>query len=264
MGFNLNRAMSGAGSAIADAALLSLRETLEMARDKARQEWASSESALNREHQSNLSQRQLDATAEQGRLTREHQSSEGNLTRQHQASEGKATRQLQLQIAEAHEKAAGSRHQASMGVQMAQLNALKEQVTLVPQADGTIMKMTKDGQTKGLVTGLDGKPVVGPKDVGAVTKLIIETNNKYLSALEQDMKTAVTPEEKDSIRAKMEEVRNQSMALLGQKKPKPDGEGQGGSGVDWSRFLGPQPSQASASPGRPVRGVISRYLPEGQ
>lgn len=274
MGFNLNRAMAGAGAAVADAGLLALRNELEQRRDQARMEWQSRENTITRKHASAEAEKTRGHQAEQARLTRQHASSEaektrghqaeqGRLSRQHATSEGEATRSLQRDLARQREGAASARHKQSIDLQMATLKAQKEKVSLVPQADGRILKMKQDGTAAGYVTGPDGKEIVGPKNVGETAKLIIDGNNKYIAALTQDLKTAVDEEEKSAIRSAIDNAHQQNQRLLGlvsgkqpAKDASPGATNVGASGVDWSQFLGT--SSGGGRPGQIVRGLIER------
>ena len=113
-------------------------------------------------------------------------------------------RKLQRDLEASRETAAGNRHKQTIGVQMAQLKAAQEKVTLVPQADGSMMKMAPDGRNLGLFQDSEGKVVYGPKDIPKSTQLMMETNNKLIASLTAEMRIAESPEEKAVIRTQME------------------------------------------------------------
>src|SRR3990167_7589540 len=113
-------------------------------------------------------------------------------------------RKLQRDLEASRETAAGNRHKQTIGVQMAQLKAAQEKVTLVPQADGSMMKMAPDGRNLGLFQDSEGKVVYGPKDIPKSTQLMMETNNKLIANLTAEMRIAESPEEKAVIRTQME------------------------------------------------------------
>lgn len=117
-------------------------------------------------------------------------------------TENELNRTLQRELEASREKATGERHRQTIGVQMAQLELAKKHTTLVPQADGSMIKMTPDGRSEGTLTDLSGNIVYGPKDIAKSSQLMMETNNKVLEGLKDEMRTAIGEEEKAAIRAK--------------------------------------------------------------
>lgn len=219
MGFSLSGALAGAGGAAAEIGgayvkeqahlesqlkLEDVRNAALAERDRRVQEFQSKESALNR-----------DLTREEGAAGRATTVEQGALTRQHQTAENAANRVLQVQLNQMQQDAANARHGASMGVQMAQLKATQEQVTLLPQADGTYQKVKKDGTILGLAVGPDGRPLQGPKDIAASTKLLVEGNIKIISHLEDAAAKSFYPAEKAQIAQRVQELTQQNKQLLG-------------------------------------------------
>jgi len=161
------------------------------------------------------------------RMGMAHQSAEAEKTRTHQTGlaemtntriqgEGSATRQLQRELAETQERGASARHGASTSIALAQLKATQEQVHLLPQADGTFQRVRKDGTVLGVAMDpTTNKPLVGPKDVAASTKILVETNGRIIAALAKDAGEATAGPAKDSILAQINSLKQENQRLLG-------------------------------------------------
>ena len=132
----------------------------------------------------------------------------------------RATHRLQRDLAESHERAANTRHGQSIGIQLAQLRATQEQVTLIPQVDGTFQKVRKDGTVVGTLTDLAGNPVQGPKDVAASAKILVEGNTKIMAALAKDLSDAPpdSPQRK-ALQDQITGLQNENKRLLGVATP---------------------------------------------
>lgn len=199
--------------------LQKVRDEAQAARDQRMQAFQSGENALSRQLTRDEGAATRTHQSAEGQANRAHTSTEAGLTRTHQSTENAANRAHQTQLHQLTERAANARHGASMGVQMAQLKAAQEQVTLMPQADGTFQKVKKDGTVLGLAMDPDGKPLQGPKDLSASTKLLVEGNNKIIAHLEDAAAKSLDPVEKRDIRQRVIELTKQNQDLLGLNKP---------------------------------------------
>ena len=250
IGTALAGAAEGAGTVAADmyskSALMDEAAAIQKLRDDRMNEFAAGESTKAQTHQEGLVTRQIEAGAEQGRLTRDHLSKESGLTRSHASSEAGLTRMysaaesqlgrsLQRELAELHERSADTRHKettsiqrAGIGLQMAQLEEAKKQVQLVPQDDGRILKMKKDGESAGYVM-VDGKEFKG-KGISDVTKILMSGNERIIGVLETAMaatkgKEMMTAEEKSAelsqLQARITHYTNENKKLAGIKVDEP-------------------------------------------
>jgi hypothetical protein len=136
--------------------------------------------------------------------------------------ENNLNRQLQQNIAQLHEKAATERHNETIRVQMARLglaqqqfNLAKEQITLMPMADGTFQKVDRHGNSKGTATDLNGNPLQGAKDISKSTQMLMEANNVLLKGLEAEMRAETDPAEKAKIRERVDFFHKYQETLAG-------------------------------------------------
>ena len=271
MAFSLRGAMHGLGGAMENAGLLALKETLEEQRQTRLMELTQAFQASESEKQRTLTREEGAAgrsvTREEGAATRSTQEKlstdtrasierEGAETRKHQTTENAATRVVQVQLAELHEKAASARDGASLALQRAQLEATLNQVKLVPQGDGTFVKVRSDGTNMGvLVDPLTEKPVQGPKDIGAATKLLVEGNNKIIEGLEKAAATESDNKSKAELISRAETIRQENKKLLGMTVEKPRA-----TIVDPFKKAGPEkPATTPAAPSGPggVNSVLT-------
>lgn len=199
--------------------LQKVRDEAQAARDQRMQAFQAGENRLGRELTREEGAAGRDLTRTEGAAGRAATAEQGALTRTHQTNENAANRALQVKLHEITERGANARHGASIGMQKAQLEATLNQVTLMPQADGTFQKVKKDGTVLGLAMGPDGKPLQGPKDLSASTKLLVEGNNKIIAHLEDASAKSLDPKEKADIRQRVVELTKQNQEWLGIGKP---------------------------------------------
>lgn len=232
MGVNLagiiGGAMQGAGEVgaayLTRSALQEEAAKAQELRDQRMNEFQAGQNALNREHTSAEAAATREHASGEAGKTRAHQSNESALTRQHSSAEAALSRDLQRQLQAASEKAANSRHAQSIGIQMATLKATQEQVQLVPQSDGRVLKVDKSGNSVGYlsdpVTGADVKG----KTISEVTTLLVKGNMEVIKALEVKAADPMsTPEERANLHKRIAEMNERNYTLLGEKNPQAAG-----------------------------------------
>ena len=191
---------------------------------------------------------QLNLTRSENLLMRTFQASEHKLDRE--SRERQHTESMAVQ-------------RAHVGIAQQQLKLAQEKITLVPQADGTLQKMTADGRPAGTLTDLSGNPIQGPKDVAATTKYMIETYQKALAAVERDIQSETDPAARQALREKRDNYVRMTETLLGFAESKPSTPGGrpplssfGGGSDTKPRPAAPASATASKS-GDPDAGDIS-------
>lgn len=141
-------------------------------------------------------------------------------------AENYLNRELQEKLETMREGSAERRHSetikvqmAGIGIQQAQLKLAQNHVQLVPQADGSMVKMTSDGKTIGYLTDDKGAKVLGTKDVAASTRILMEGNVKQMTAIESEIRTSMDPAEKSMLRGKIEFLQQANERLSQGLKP---------------------------------------------
>jgi hypothetical protein len=126
-------------------------------------------------------------------------------------------REHQTALAQLHEGAASARHRESIALQKAQLDALKERVTLQPLPDGRILKLGPDGRERGYLTDpATGAELRGPKNVSEVSKILAEGYGKIIASLEQQAtKLDIAPQEKKRLQERIEDYIAKQREALG-------------------------------------------------
>ncbi len=179
--------------------------------------------------------------------------------------EGKATRQLQSDLAQSQERSANTRHGQSISIQMAQLKAVQDQVQLIPQADGTFQRVRKDGTSMGTLTDLSGNPVIGPKDVSASAKILVEGNNKIITALAKDAGEAIDPAAKKGIMDQIDQLKQENQRLLGVATSTPGPGAQPSAGdIAGLRSRASNPAAVAAFEARYGQGSAAQYVGDQQ
>lgn len=215
MGGMIGKAMVGAGQALATVGVEGFRAQLQEARDARLNEYQGARDDKLMAHQSREAQLGRDTTVSEGQKGRDAAKDLHAMTDTRIQSEGKATRDLQRELAASQESAANSRHRDTIGVQLAQLNSLNDQVALQPQADGKILMVKKDGTSKGFLQGPDGNDIIGPKNVSDSARLLIEGNNRIQAALAKDFAEATDPAVKKDLSDRMAQLQADNKRMAG-------------------------------------------------
>lgn len=220
MGFNIRNAMASGAAGVADVAgtyakteiakaatldIERVRAEIQADRDARLHEQAvSMQRDVIQLHARQLQKDDQDFRSRESREGRTHQETLQNNLLKHQK-----------ELAENLEKATNERHRQSLGVQYAQLKATQEQVSLVPQADGRILKVRKDGESAGYLSDQSGNVIQGPKNVSDGAKLLIEGNTRVMAALAKDAADALDENVRNQINQRIADLQNENKRLAG-------------------------------------------------
>lgn len=102
-------------------------------------------------------------------------------------------------------------------VALAQLRAHKDEVSLQPQADGSFVKVTRDGRVLGVAIDPETKkPLNGGRDLPAATKVLAEVNMNMIKIKGKELENqTLLPEERSKLQNEMDKLKQETEILLG-------------------------------------------------
>lgn len=140
---------------------------------------------------------------------------ENQLMRDFQKSEHELNRTLQKDMHNDTIKV----QMGQLGVAQAQLKLAQEAVTLQPLADGSYMKVGRDGKSQGQLSDLSGNVIYGTKDLTAGAQKMIDVYNTAIKGVEAELRTETDPEMKKVLRDRIDFYVAASAKLSGMNTP---------------------------------------------
>lgn len=103
------------------------------------------------------------------------------------------------------------------GIALAQIRAHKDEVSLQPQADGSFVKVTRDGRVLGVAIDPETKkPLNGGRDLPAATKVLAEVNMNMIKIKGKELENqTLLPEERSKLQGEMDKLKQETEILLG-------------------------------------------------
>ncbi len=151
--------------------------------------------------------------------------SESDKTRvQHQADQAQALTIAKATLAQGDQRLANDKaHQdATVKIAQAQLDAAKAEATLMPMADGSLVRINAQGEVIGRAMDPEtGKPLQGTKDLSATTKLLVDVNKTMIQFKGEQLKNpSLLPEERSAINQEINKLKVDTETLLGREAEK--------------------------------------------
>lgn len=190
-------------------------------------------------HAERLQQENQTFTKGENELTRKHDLTKQDKGFDHDTGERKQDRDQAKTIADmsrisqetiarenraSTEGMAGARNKLDEGhyksverVALAQLRAHKDEVSLQPQADGSFVKVTRDGRVLGVAIDPETKkPLNGGRDLPAATKVLAEVNMNMIKIKGKELENqTLLPEERGKLQNEMDKLKQETEILLG-------------------------------------------------
>lgn len=158
--------------------------------------------------------------------TQDFTSKENQLSREeHRADQAQARliAERTLANAEAGTEYTREHQEATERIARAQLAAAKAEATLMPLADGSLMRVNAQGEILGKAMDPEtGKPLQGTRDLPATTKLLVEVNKTMIQQKGEQLRNpSLLPEERNAINVEMTRLKGDIETLLGRVPDKP-------------------------------------------